>query len=343
MRQYTCNWGVPNMSKIEVRELDKGEYKIWDQLVELSPHGTIFHSSDWLTRCSESFNKGLKIYGCFENDELVCGCSLFVYKLKNIFKIASSTCSLAPYGGVIFKQFPSFKVRKQLQEQQKWINVLCNSLYKEGFDSIQITNSPDFLDIRPFKWNKWGCDIFYAYYLDLNKDLYTSFSKDVKFNIKKAINLDLQIKKTNKSDVFYELFTMTFAKHDLKPPVKKNFFVDMMDLLESKNCGEMRFVKTSSDEFASAEITIWDNKRAYSWAGASNSELKYTGATSFLVYDICKDFKDRGFKEINIMSANMPHLAKFSSSFNPKLVPYFQVYRNNPFYSFFKTIRTLSR
>ncbi|MEL4304422.1 GNAT family N-acetyltransferase [Methanococcoides sp. LMO-2] len=326
------------MCKIEVRELDKREYKIWDQLVELSPNATIFHSSDWLTRCSESFNKKLKIYGCFENDELVCGCSLFVHKLKNISKIASSTCPMTPYGGVIFKQFPSFKVRKQLQEQQKWVSVLCSSLYNEGFISIEITNSPDLLDIRPFKWNKWGCDVFYAYYLDLNKDLYASFSKDVRSNVKKAINLDLQITKINNIDAFYELYTMTFAKHNLKPPADKKFFVNMMDLFESKNCGEMRFMKTPSDEFASSEITIWDNKRAYSWAAASNEELNYTGSTSFLMYDTCQDFKDREFKEINIMSANSLHLAKFASGFNPKLVPYFRVYWNKPLYNLFKTI-----
>lgn len=147
------------------------------------------------------------------------------------------------------------------------------------------------------------------------------------------------MKKTNNVDAFYKLYTMTFAKHNLKPPANKNFFKNMMDLLESKNCGEMRFIKTSSDEFASSEITIWDNKRAYSWAAASNEELNYTGSTSFLMYDTCQEFKDREFKEINIMSANSLHLAKFASGFNPKLVPYFRVCRNKPLYGLLKTIR----
>ena len=304
--------------------------------METSPYGTIFHESDWLIMCSEHFNKDLKIYGCFEDGELVAGCSLFEYKFKNILKIASSTCPLTPYGGFVLKQFPISKVRKQFIEQQKWIEAVCSSLSKKGFDSIQITNSPDLLDIRPFKWNDWNYDVLYAYYLDLNKDIPASFSRDVRSNIKKAINLNLEIKKMNNSNTFYELYTMTFAKHNLKPPVNKKFIADMMDLLESKNCGEMRFVKTTSDELASAEITIWDNKRAYSWISASNSELKNTGANSFLIYGICQDFKARGFNEINIMSANIPHLAKFNSSFNPKLVPYFWVYRNNLLYNFFK-------
>jgi len=35
--------------------------------------------------------------------------------------------------------------------------------------------------------------------------------------------------------------------------------------------------------------------------------------------------KNRGFKEINLMAANTPHLAKFISSFNPELVAYYSV------------------
>jgi len=35
--------------------------------------------------------------------------------------------------------------------------------------------------------------------------------------------------------------------------------------------------------------------------------------------------KNRGFKEINLMVANTPHLAKFISSFNPELVAYYSV------------------
>ncbi|WP_440951829.1 GNAT family N-acetyltransferase [Methanococcoides sp. FTZ1] len=326
------------MSETEVRILDKGEWKIWDQLVELSPHGTIFHNSEWLSRCSESFNKDLKIYGCFENDELVCGCSLFVYRSKKIFKKASSTCPLTPYGGVVFKQFPTLKVRKQLQDQQKWINALSSFFDKEGFDSIEITNSPDFLDIRPFKWNDWSSDVYYAYYLDLNRDLYSSYSKDVRYNIKKAANLDLQIEILNDYNAFYDLYSMTYAKHDLKPPASKQFFIDMLDLLESNSCGEMRIVKTPSDEVAAADITIWDNKRAYGWAAASNTGLKSTGASSFLLYNTCNDLKARGFNEINIMSANVPHLAEFYSGLNPKLIPYFRVCRNGLLYKSYKIL-----
>jgi len=41
--------GGKKMSEIQIRELDPAEYKLWDELVETSSCGTVFHTSDWLT------------------------------------------------------------------------------------------------------------------------------------------------------------------------------------------------------------------------------------------------------------------------------------------------------
>ena len=142
------------MSDIEVRELKIEEYKIWDELVETSPNGTIFHSSDWLTICSKSLNKKLKIYGCFENNKIVAGCSLYNYKLKKIFNAASSTIEMTPYGGIVLSKHPSTKVRTQELTYGAIVKSLCSVLNNKHFDYINITNSPDLIDVRSFIWNE---------------------------------------------------------------------------------------------------------------------------------------------------------------------------------------------
>jgi lipid II:glycine glycyltransferase (peptidoglycan interpeptide bridge formation enzyme) len=319
------------MSEIEVRELKKDEYKLWNDLVESSPHGTIFHNSDWLTTCSELLNKRLKIYGCFENEELVGGCSLYIYKLKRFFKTASSIIEMTPYGGVVLSQSPSSKVREQEQTYSNIIKLLCNAFDNEHFDHIQITNSPDFVDIRPFTWNGWDSKIHYTYYFNLENDVEKNISKNVRWSIRKAIKNNITIKKLNNPSTYYELFSMTFKRQSLKPPITKEFLEKMIDILKTKNTGEMWIAETSSGEVASAEIVIWDNKRAYRWSAASHTNFKDTGATSLLLYEIFQDLKNRGFKEINLMAANTPHLTKFISSFNPRLVPYYSIEKKRLF------------
>ena len=326
------------MSEIEVRDLKRDEYKMWDELVEKSLHGTIFHSSDWLTTCSDLLNKKLKICGCFEKGELVGSCSLYIYKSK-FFKTASSTIEMTPYGGIVLAQSPSTKIREQEQTYNNIIKSLCRVFDDEYFGYIQITNSPDFVDVRPFTWNGWNSKVHYAYYLNLDTDIEKNISKNVRWSIRKAIKNSITIKKLNNPSIYYELSSMTFKRQNQDLPVTKKFLENMIDLLKSKNTGEMWIAETPSGEVASAEIIVWDNKRAYRWSAASHTNFKDTGATSLLLYEIFKDLKNRGFKEINLMAANTPHLAKFISSFNPELVPYYSVEKTN---LIFKLVSLLS-
>ena len=319
------------MSDIIVKELKKDEHKTWDELVKSSPHGTIFHNSSWLTIHSELLNKKLKIYGCFENEELVGGCSLYIYKSR-FFKMASSTIEMTPYGGLVLAQSPSTKVREQEQTYSNIIKSLCNLFDNEYVDHIQITNSPDFVDVRPFIWNGWNAGISYAYYLNLDTDIEKNISKNVRRSIRKAIKNNTMIKRLNEPSIFYNLFSMTFERQNLKPPVTENFFKKIINLLDAKQLGEMWIAETRSGEVASAEIIVWDNKRAYRWTAASHTAFKDTGATSLLLYEIFLDLKNRGFKEINLMAANTPHLTKFISSFNPELVPYYEIEKSSTKY-----------
>ena len=79
------------MSDIEVRELKKDEYNIWDNLVESSPHGTIFHKSFWLSMCSEMKTNNVRSIYLYVDKENLPVIKLYktkgfevIGKLKNI-------------------------------------------------------------------------------------------------------------------------------------------------------------------------------------------------------------------------------------------------------------------
>jgi len=318
------------MGELEVRALNKDEYSLWDHLVETSPYGTIFHKSSWMNIGREIFDRKLIIYGCFERGDLVGGCPLFIYK-SSIFKMANSTFEMSPYGGIVLQVTSSSKVREREKQERDIIESLCNNFDKQRFSRVDIANSPNLVDIRPFIWNDWEYKLRYVYYFSLKDEIEKKVSKKVRNTVRKAINNAIKIKRSNDVDLFHDLFVMTYEKQDREPPVKKQFFEKIIALIESENIGEMWIAEASSGKVASAEIIIWDNKNAYRWAAASHTELKNTGATSLLLFEIFKDLKKREFKEINLMAANSPHLAKFISSFNPRLVSYYSVIKKSRF------------
>ena len=55
-------------NNLKVRKLNVNDYQKWDELIEISPQGTIFHSSDYLTICDAFLDGKLSIFGCFQGD-----------------------------------------------------------------------------------------------------------------------------------------------------------------------------------------------------------------------------------------------------------------------------------
>jgi|Deesub1362A_J573_1020465.scaffolds.fasta_scaffold00052_79 hypothetical protein len=324
------------MSEIEIRELKKDEYEKWDEIVEKSPYGTIFHSSVWLTTCSNLLNKKLKIYGFFENNQLIGGCSLYLHK-KGFLKVASSTCEMTPYGGVVLVEVPDSKVRMREHRNHNIIRSLCDVLDSEGLDRVSLTFSPEFVDVRPFIWNGWDTKVLYTYYLGLD-NFENKISRDVKRNINKAIKNEIIIEKSEDIDSFYELFEMTFSRQGLNPPATKRFLAEVFDMVLKNEKGEMWVAQTKSEEIAASEIFVYDRKKVYRWSAATHPELRRTGAYSLLLHKVFQDMQSRGFKEVNLMAANTPQLAEFITGFNPKLVPYYGVEKLNVTYSFIKVL-----
>lgn len=329
------------MEDCYVKVLCKEECKIWDDFVQDSPIGTIFHLSDYLSICSKEFNLKLKIFGIFKNEQLIGGCSLFENKSRLPLKIASSTCRMTPYGGVVFKKSKSTKIRERESFQKGIINTLCNYFKKENYFFISLINSPDLIDIREFIYDQWKEKVRYAYYVKLEGDIFSNFSTTARTEIKKAINNGLKIKRTNDPDLFYDLFSMTFERQNMKVPVSKQIINDMLTLIENKNIGGMWVAELPSQDTAYTGIVLWDNKRAYGWAAGSDTNNMKLGGASLLQYSLFTDLKQMGLKEINVLGANTPQLSKFFSTFNPVLVPYYSVEKFHPNISYFEKLKNV--
>jgi hypothetical protein len=309
---------------VDTRELTEDQFEMWDELVDTSPHGTVFHKSYWLTACSEILRKKPRFYGCFEDDQLVGGCSLYTFK-SSFFKRAESTAVMTPYGGLLLIPTESCSVRKQEEYDARVIECLIEELAREHFDFVRIINPPSFVDIRPLTWNGWTSTVYHSYYLHLTRDIEAMVSKNARRYVRKAAKDNIHIRRLDIADVptYYRLFSMTFERQSRQPPVTEDFLEKTVRVLESKQKGEMWVAETPEGDVASAEIVVYDTKRAYRWSAASHTDLQDMGATSLLLCEMFKNLSERGFKEIDLMAANTPQLARFIANFNPTLRPFY--------------------
>ena len=323
--------GLTIIADEEVRELKPEEYSLWDNLVEKSPHGTIFHTSSWLLLISKYFKKDLKIFGCFEGEDLTGGCSLFIDNLLGgNLKYVSSTCEFTQYGGFVLADIQTTKIRGNEIHHFSIIKKICAYLHEKKLDSnyIDITNSSGFRDIRPFIWEGWNSEVHYTYYINLQNNIDENISKDIRKKINYCIQHSITVKKSEDAATHYNLLSKVFHRQNFEAPPKE-FFTAVIDLLAEKNMGEMWVAETPLGDIIASRIILWDKKRAYAWSAASDPDFEKREGNAFLLYNVLQIFKERGFKEIDMMQANTPRLKFFITGFNPYLEPNYKIFKKN--------------
>jgi hypothetical protein len=311
--------------RFDTAEIRREDLLLWDSLVDQSVHGTIFHKTGWLNACARSLGRNVKIFGCFQDGQLVGGCSLFLKRKWGVISKADSTCVNTPYGGFVLSSLPTSSVRKQETFFRKILESLIYEIYKEQFYSVCIRNNPEFLDLRPLTLHGWRSSVLYTYYINLLNNPVSQIDSKVKGHIRTAERNRIAVEPFSDISKYYDLYCETYTRKNLKPEVPKRFFEELFAFMNAQKCGEMVVARTPDDDIACAEIVIWDNRMAYSWSAVSDSRFQSSGASSFIMMDTIKRMKERGFSTINIMMANVPHLSSFAASFNPVLVPYYQI------------------
>ena len=204
--------------------------------------------------------------------------------------------------------------------------------------------SPEFIDIRPFTWNGWDSDVRYAYYAELDRDIDKHISRNMKREIKKASEDQIEIRKIIDPKIYYDLFSMVFRKQNLKPPVPLEFISRVCDLIHSNEIGYVLTLEISSNEIAAAFIRLYNKKQIYAWSAASNPKFRESNYSTVLHHNEFKNLRNKNFKYINLMAANTPQIANFMAGFNPKLVPYYSINWNSAkfdiLYNLYKTAKS---
>jgi hypothetical protein len=317
------------MAKSEVRVLLEPEYRQWDQLVEHSEQGTIFHSSSWIAAAAKMLALDFILIGVFKNSELIGGCSFYRKNLFFGYRIAYTANTFSPYGGFVLENPASTQVRENETRHHEIISLILEKIQTMNLAKINFINGPGLSDIRPFTRTGWKGRVYYTYIVPLENDIFSSISYGARRSIRKAQKLGISVKKEYNPDIFWNLAQATYAKQAMPVPYKKDHIVAFMEMMNRNNLGDMWIAKTPSGEPVSAVFYAYDPQMAHGWLGANDPAFKDTGSVSFILFESLAELQKRGFQRFNIMAANTPHLAQFYSSFNPRLVPYYGVEKIN--------------
>ncbi|NVO66030.1 GNAT family N-acetyltransferase [Methanofollis tationis] len=315
-------------STFRLELLKPSQYHIWDDLVDNSPQGTLFHKSWWLKTVAEKRGTDLCLLGVFRGDDLVGGCSISEEK-RFFFKLAFSPPikSATAYGGIIIVGSDAKNIKKNEFMNNSVIESVSDYCL-EHYDYSQILNSPALTDIRPFLWKGWDESVYYTYILFLNnfpslKDLSLHYDGSVRWSINKAEKNTVEILTVNDDiDLIYDLLMESYAWHKEDAPLSKNLFTALMKELNNRGACKTYVAYHDDCPISFGTFLFYKNSASYWLGGSRRDTLNLEGSSAVLGHALKEALSDK-ISYIDFIGANTHPIAKFKSAFNPQIIPYY--------------------
>jgi len=312
------------MTEYTVNCLENSEYKTWDEFVDNSPQGTLFHKSYWL----EASGRKFLVYGCFKGGQLVAGIPV-VCKSKFGVRYASHP-QLTPYLGIVFKPDHDLKYVSRISDQKQISREISKRL-KEDFSSIKISFAPFPVDLQPFIWEGFTANVSYTYLLSIDdlELVWKNMDKKRRNDIRRAEEDGIYVETSSNFNEIFSLVEKTLRRQ--KGKVDRQIASKYNETLSERNQCKSLLAKNKRGDIIAGAYTVWDNKRAYYLLGGFDPEKSQRGASAIAVWEAIKfTKKELGLNEFDFEGSMIPEVEQFFREFGGKLTPRYSVIWRKP-------------
>lgn len=291
--------------------------RAWDDLVNSSVAGTIFHSTAWLNASPHRFVK----FGLFLKQRLIAGAVLQVDDRRQ-----GTLGTLAPYLGPIFTASV-----KPDELKAGWRNRAASALAEAIQDAVgeaRFFVSPWLEDIQKFVVCDFQARLFYTMVVptvDLEKTQ-MGFLPVLRRNIRAASNAGLT---THRSTDPAEVIRLACASFERQG--KRVWF----SLEEVESClrhlaaiGKAAFFVTHSVNGVpvAAAAICWDRHRSYYILGGHDHRLAHRGGMSLTLWQALQfTGEDLGLAEMDFEGSHIAPIERFFRQFGGRWLPFYLV------------------
>lgn len=300
----------------------------WNAFVRESAQGTVFSSWDYLQSLGQPFTC-LELVGA--DQRVVAGAAI----MEDAGRMHAAPFPFTPHQGLLFarhlNEAPNYKrVISCLKITEFMIAGLI-----ERYGNVELALSPAFEDMRAFSWHNYGQPALpqfristrYTARLSLagfQLDTYLAGIRSVRrqeFNKSTAV-----VSETKDITGFLELYVRTFERQQLNVTQASLQLVQRItEAALRHNFGRLS-VATVEGKAASYSLFVHDASTAYYLFGANDPAFRSSGASTRLMIENLSHCAAQGLDAIDFVGVNSPRRGEFKLTFNPTLVPYFEVH-----------------
>jgi len=286
----------------------------WDRFNERSPTGTVFTSSNWLAVFRRPAGLTIRLLLAESDGQWLCGVPLAI-RTKGPFRSAMPI-GASPYFGFVIS--PGLQTEPHQDLPNNPVALLASEILTQ-VHYAEIPNVPGWrVDVPP----RWEVEERKTYTRTLNDGIgHKPPEKDVRYELRKAERSKLRVEPSENPEVFVDLMRDAFRAKRLDAPVSASAFLELY--------GELRpggrisvYLARRGEDVAAGAVILHDRRAHYYWLAATSSAFRSTGASYLLLQEIVKDLSRKGPRELDLVGANVPGVARFKAHFASQTASY---------------------
>ena len=296
----------------------------WDQFVETSPQGSLFHKWDFLKTVERHSKYEFLPYCVYSGEELRCIFPLFIGRNRGLTVMNSPPPNTQiSYLGPAFD--PSVEARKATPKEKIFEEVtgeVCREIDKIAPNLVSFTTVPNLLDLRFFIWKNYREHLRMTYAVDLERplnEIWASFSKGCRQQIRRLSPYSPEIQQTNDVSTLLDIWRPRFSELGIEVPLLSDSY--LKELVAAFPQDITVYTLSIDGMVATAIACCAMQKERYGlWIGMVNVR-KDLQVIEHLNWEVVKRAKSEGFKKLDLGVSDAGP-ARYKSKFNPVLEPF---------------------
>jgi CelD/BcsL family acetyltransferase involved in cellulose biosynthesis len=293
---------------VEVRIAQNGDAEEWDTIISKSPHGTLFHSWDWLKIIEK--HTSMKLYPLIGvNGSTSIGVFPLFFQKKGPLRMVFSPPPHAqlPYLGPALAGPDTIKHEKRedmyIEFQNSFEHFIINNL-KAHY--IRISLPPDLQDLRPFTWSGYSIHPEYDYVSDLSigpDSLLQILGKKQRQNLNRAKKRGITVEIGGKQEyeAILDLIEIRYAHQGKNFPASRDYFLDIYTAFRENI---IIFVAKVDNEIVTGSIDFHYKNTHYSWIGSPKPKNPISPSPNdLLIWESVRYAQERGCRYYVTVSA----------------------------------------
>jgi hypothetical protein len=304
-----------------LRILDPSEYNQWNDFVNNSSGGRLFHCSNWAGILARVINRSFKIIVAQKGDQVKGG---MLYWPKHSAGVKAITrVPLTPYQGILYGHSDRKKPSSLIAEMGEISQTMMQKLQKQ-YHVIDITSNPVPEDMRPYIWQGFRLTPAYTYTFLLQEEalIHDRFSQALRRKISISRKKGLQVYESDDSSKIIDFVFDSYQVHGTKPPLTRMQNKILID--EVLKAGLARLFYLKHRIVCAGLLVLYDEKHVYALMSGIDSGQRENAFSEYLHSEVMLLPEFRG-KQFDFLGANTPAFEQFKRSFGGTLQLYFHV------------------